>query len=58
MFVMGLHRSGTTWLYEMLGDLFPLAPLSAHALDRRADHSRAHDAADGLAGPGLEQHAR
>jgi len=30
IFVMGLHRSGTTFLYESLARLFPLAPLTAY----------------------------
>jgi hypothetical protein len=30
VFVMGLHRSGTTFLYETLAKVFPLAALTAH----------------------------
>lgn len=30
IFIMGLHRSGTTFLYESLARLFPLAPLTAY----------------------------
>jgi hypothetical protein len=30
MFVMGLHRSGTTWLYEQLDRLLPVASATAH----------------------------
>lgn len=30
VFVMGLHRSGTTWLYEQLDRLLPVASVTAH----------------------------
>ncbi len=30
LFVVGLHRSGTTFLYESLARVLPLAPLTAH----------------------------
>lgn len=30
IFILGLHRSGTTFLYESLARLFPLAPLTAY----------------------------
>lgn len=30
VFVMGLHRSGTTWLYEQLDRLLPVASATAH----------------------------
>jgi len=30
VFIMGLHRSGTTFLYESLARVFPMAPLTAY----------------------------
>lgn len=32
VFVMGLHRSGTTWLYEQLDRLVPVASVTAHSV--------------------------
>jgi hypothetical protein len=32
IFIMGLHRSGTTFLYQTLADLLPVAPLTVYHL--------------------------
>lgn len=64
VFVMGLHRSGTTFLFEALARVFPLAALTAHRLfyyprllaraeaGRTADDQRALD--DHFASLGLD----
>jgi hypothetical protein len=52
VFIMGLHRSGTTFLYQSLARLFPLAPLRAYhiifyrrLLSRRAQGLHTEDQA-------------
>jgi hypothetical protein len=42
IFVLGLHRSGTTWLYQVLADLFPVAVTTLYHVThyRRLVHAR------------------
>ena len=42
IFVLGLHRSGTTWLYQVLAELFPVAVTSLYHVThyRRLVHAR------------------
>lgn len=44
VFVLGLHRSGTTWLYQVLADMFPVAVTSLYHVThyRRLMHARLH----------------